>query len=1838
MSKHLKTTTKLTEFAPLQVEEKPQTVGYFISKLFKFGKTLTGEEQQNVTPSEASSQDLSSWEEVSNNSNNEVPYIVDIHEGRSLPNVLKRISNLLALKTNSLQDYGDTELKQYWMPDSVSKECYECSEKFTTFRRRHHCRVCGQIFCSNCCNQQIPGKIFGCTGDLRVCTYCCKVVLSYLSSDTGTDLTADLKLLQESLRIKFATSPLSPSGSLHDNLAQNQKPESFDCRRRSLVGGYQEEMFASDGSTSLTALTNEEKCRAFQNSTSLRNLFDEISKPISGVPLKTHRYRLRAYFDCFLGSDLVDWLIYQQKANNRIQAVAICQALLEGSYIECITEATSFIDGYVLYKFCDITTLKMPTPASIYEIQTQEEPVWVQQMMQESSNTDSDNEQISPLNRSFLKSSSSYMLDLNVGANSVYLSRPTSSSQNIMSMESGEGEHHTFGEKPEIRTSEQREFVPEAGWHNASSLREENGEKAAYKILTEAYEQHEQTLLKQLLAANGLSLTWADIIFPLIHDIIDFIRPDKNHDARNLDIRQYVQLKKLTGSLKTDTRVVRGLVCTKNVAHRGMLTDIENPKVLLLQGAIVYQRTEGRLMSLEPVLMQEHEYLGHVCARIIALQPNIVMVQRNVSMLAQDFLREKGITLVHNVKETVLDRLSTCLQADLVNSLDAHIGRPRLGTCKRFHLKNFNIGKEHFKTLMFFEGLPSAHLGCSVLLRGASKIELTKIKKIMSFILFSSYNWRLEKSFLMDEFAQPPEDKCEFFDESKETSPTMESKTSAEKFHANNLKKYDYTSQDTLKNFFKESIHNHDVDSPLVPTSNEDRNLTVHSVNDFSDPLHSSYQTDESSNVEYQQALSVSELPFSNKFRKALDDTILCISPYIIFPIPYLETDFGKKCLLRKFFPSEIYHSQQFENGIKLKPKEIDMEESNANYIKNIKPPHPFTTAKFTASIDSTEIQNLLSSFRAYGGRIEKRDSILKSNTKTEDPPKYQEEDDKIDVLDPLNHQRLAVLFCSFSNESQNAPAFCMNPGVVYMDFYGRNDIPLGCFLEKYCFRPTYTCPSSTCGTPMVKHVRRFVHNLGCVSIFLNSFDSEFSEENIVMWSWCSKCQSVSPVVPMSIDTWSFSFAKYLELKFHGSKYCRRGITPCEHSLHYDHYQYFGYKNYVASFRYSPIDIWEISLPPTIINIKVNLELQHQNLIDEIKELTQKGHDVFSLVSDKISFIPTVPDGMKDAKEILAKDRATFRQKIEEIQLKLTSPTIEEKHFNAIQVTSAYWSLDDAIVLIKRFLVETVENWNSRLTEVDKKKDSDKKKDKQTLSESEINVVDQIPQNPELEPPEQNCLEDQTITTKRIRSFDQDEGDGTNFAGSKGHQRSQSDVTTNITNEDMYMTDGKRDLEKKSVKTLLSQLLPSSPPSSLISAPFPPQDHYGLPSGVYATLVVSENDLSSLIAYALNSHELKKSMEESKQTPLNTDVTSSPGIKRKSQEKDKNDIGEDKNMGLLGFLRNKDSKTDLLSSPATSIHSESSQCQIGPSNPTDANDDNKKLHIDVVFEDSSCNFLCRIYYAEKFSALRNAVLPEGEEVYIRSLSKSVAWNARGGKSGSSFTKTSDDRFILKETSKNEVHLFLETAANYFAYIQKCYNTDQPSLLGKIVGIYQIIFKNNTNGHQLRKNLLVMENLFYNRTVSQKFDLKGSIRNRLVIPDNQEGEIVLLDENLLKMTCDSPLYILPHSKAVLAAAIENDTEFLSSQSVMDYSLLVGLDSASKELVLGIIDYIRTFTWDKKLETIVKKSGILGGQGKQPTIISPLNIKKDLLKQCINISWKYLIIGRVWEEILNAELQI
>ncbi|OLP84558.1 Lateral signaling target protein 2-like [Symbiodinium microadriaticum] len=37
-----------------------------------------------------------------------------------------------------------------WLPDSAADACMACDAVFTLFRRRHHCRSCGKLFCDRC--------------------------------------------------------------------------------------------------------------------------------------------------------------------------------------------------------------------------------------------------------------------------------------------------------------------------------------------------------------------------------------------------------------------------------------------------------------------------------------------------------------------------------------------------------------------------------------------------------------------------------------------------------------------------------------------------------------------------------------------------------------------------------------------------------------------------------------------------------------------------------------------------------------------------------------------------------------------------------------------------------------------------------------------------------------------------------------------------------------------------------------------------------------------------------------------------------------------------------------------------------------------------------------------------------------------------------------------------------------------------------------------------------------------------------------------------------------------------------------------------------------------------------------------------------------------------------------------------------------------------------------------------------------------------------------------------------------------------------------------------------
>lgn len=69
----------------------------------------------------------------------------------------------------------------------------------------------------------------------------------------------------------------------------------------------------------------------------------------------------------------------------------------------------------------------------------------------------------------------------------------------------------------------------------------------------------------------------------------------------------------------------------------------------------------------------------------------------------------------------------------------------------------------------------------------------------------------------------------------------------------------------------------------------------------------------------------------------------------------------------------------------------------------------------------------------------------------------------------------------------------------------------------------------------------------------------------------------------------------------------------------------------------------------------------------------------------------------------------------------------------------------------------------------------------------------------------------------------------------------------------------------------------------------------------------------------------------------------------------------------------------------------------------------------------------------------------------------------------------------------------------------------------------------------------------------------------------EAEVIISHSHEHKRTAAhlAPFYLREHSKRILRGALYNDSKFLSEINVMDYSLVVGVDSQKNELVVGIV---------------------------------------------------------------------
>ena len=82
--------------------------------------------------------------------------------------------------------------KSKWISDDKATSCFNCNSDFLfLLKRRHHCRMCGQVFCSKCSNYFLEPSSLGISHDeklIRFCEYCYKIVARIIGLNSKSEL------------------------------------------------------------------------------------------------------------------------------------------------------------------------------------------------------------------------------------------------------------------------------------------------------------------------------------------------------------------------------------------------------------------------------------------------------------------------------------------------------------------------------------------------------------------------------------------------------------------------------------------------------------------------------------------------------------------------------------------------------------------------------------------------------------------------------------------------------------------------------------------------------------------------------------------------------------------------------------------------------------------------------------------------------------------------------------------------------------------------------------------------------------------------------------------------------------------------------------------------------------------------------------------------------------------------------------------------------------------------------------------------------------------------------------------------------------------------------------------------------------------------------------------------------------------------------------------------------------------------------------------------------------------------------------------------------------------
>ncbi|KAJ5919804.1 hypothetical protein N7454_009639 [Penicillium verhagenii] len=1033
--------------------------------------------------------------------------------------------------------------RDFWMRDENAKDCFHCGEPFTTFRRKHHCRTCGQIFDSRC-TLLIPGTRFGQPGSIRVCKPCEAMINAH---DDDSSEFSDSE--QSPIMVNPRLSELSWGGnsarpSVDDDDSSSVISQSIDHVLRTPTMAIPATRRAGEGRSAVLEINPD---RPLARPTSSRSLRSSLGGRAHSMGHKRHHSRQqyirsfkplhddRAPFqrrhaddfstesrlpafhkDNIIDPELADYL--SDDASSGEEQPSLLAAVSESQL------SKSGVDGERVPFGGLLAAMKKGRSAfGDRAIPTINQP-----------GRDADEVSLSS-SRAVNLPRSSRRRNLSV-ASSVHRQSPGTKDLFLHDL--------PVGGTPFPVASNQTGFKQT----RSSSMR---GVEAPPVELNKASLEHVRRLLQQLLSMSSVPNvdSWENALMPILLKTADEVDPDVQR-GDDMDIRHYVKLKKIPGGRPGDTSYVSGLVFTKNLALKSMPRSILRPNILIITFPLEYARQQHHFMSLEPVIRQEREFLENLVSRIAALRPNLLLVENNVSGLALGLLEQAGIAVAYNVKASVLEAVSRCTQTRIVTSMDKLLTTALHSDCISFDVKTY-VNSKRKKTYMYISGCPK-ELGCTIVLRGGDEEVLGKVKEITEFMVYVVYNLRLETCVMRDEFAKLP-------------TSSINDVIQATHEKAGQINGHAVASEGNL------SL----TESGLPPTTALER-----STEDLESKAAST--TDAIIDVP-------DDVPMPIYFDDVVQDhktKILSASPFVKFEPPYLLMrirEMERRLAYLKRLRDQDGQTQESVEENAAKPQKFIL--ITPEMVHESPRDAPPQVKEVLRAAHDAEYDRVLYHYQTQKRQWEAYVAGCSS------------------MFDPYAHQNIVVLY-SLVCTTTSIP--CSGPDTFALEFYNEHgdeaifepDCTIGQYVEELCHTANSVCAANGCEKRMFEHHRQYVHGDAQISVLVQPYPSKLRgmQETVLMWSCCKICGHETQVTPMSENTWKYSFGKYLEVSFWGRNlHARAGVCP--HDLQRDHLRYFGFKDLALRIQYDTIHLLEVVVPRPRVTWKVDNDLKLRNQV-----------------------------------------------------------------------------------------------------------------------------------------------------------------------------------------------------------------------------------------------------------------------------------------------------------------------------------------------------------------------------------------------------------------------------------------------------------------------------------------------------------------------------------------------------------------------------------------------------------------------------------------------------------------